>query len=127
MAVKIAGEQMSDDFRNLEMKARMSAELDAFGVLSRKLSEISRRDDAGRRMDLVNLRRELALRIGTIGTTAQDLFKLEASHPSENEFRQRLSSVRHAVAMPRPVGQRLPSTRPILITIAQPAAFVRVI
>ena len=69
------------------------------GQIQSRLVAISDRTDDQRRLDLVNLRRELALQIGMVSGAAEKGFLMTASAEDVREFRSLLSGMRRAVAL----------------------------
>jgi hypothetical protein len=63
------------------------------------IASISERDDEKRKLDLVQSRRLLALKIGEIATVGNRLFTAFPDKELEAGFRSRLNAMRHAVAM----------------------------
>jgi hypothetical protein len=63
------------------------------------IASISERDDEKRKLDLVQSRRLLALKIGEIAAVGNKLFTAFPDKELEAGFRSRLNAMRHAVAM----------------------------
>lgn len=76
----------------------MIAEMDAIEAVARRLAQVATRDDAMRKQDLAEARRELAMRMMTIMTIGEDYAPIRQNPPVYAELRQRLSVLRSAIA-----------------------------
>lgn len=63
------------------------------------LALLADRTDSGRKMELVNLRRDLATQISAISNVAEKGFLVSADDNVVREFRNALSAMRRAVAL----------------------------
>lgn len=76
--------------------------VDAIGKLrgiQQQLVAISDRTDSDRKLDLVNLRRELSIQIGIVSNVAEKTFLVTATEEDVRQFRTLLSTMRRAVAL----------------------------
>ena len=67
--------------------------------IQKQLVSISDRTDNDRKLDLVKLRRELAIQIGIVSNVAEKTFLVTATEGDVRQFRTLLSTMRRAVAL----------------------------
>ncbi len=76
----------------------MIAEMDAIEAVARRLAQVATRNDPMRKQDLAEARRELAMRMMTIMTIGEEYPPIRQNAPVYAELRQRLSTLRSAIA-----------------------------
>lgn len=67
--------------------------------IQESLVAIAKRTDEARKMDLVVLRRQLALQIGAVSSAAEQGFLQHAHESSAREFRELMSAMRRNIAL----------------------------
>jgi hypothetical protein len=79
--------------------ATLFREVDLLEQLQKKLAEVATRDDDRRKHDLIDLRRQLSLRIAELGRVAEPVF-VEFSDPMLlRDYRAKVSGMRFVAAM----------------------------
>lgn len=76
--------------------AALLHEIDRLEILLADIGAVTARDDAARRRDLVDLRRQLAAQIATVGSIAEAVF---ADRPDLSAYRERFSRMRSMAAL----------------------------
>lgn len=79
-------------------RAEIIAEMDAIEAVARRLAQVANRRDPARKQDLVDARRELAMRMMKVMTVGEDYPPIRRNEPLYAELRQRLSVLRTAIA-----------------------------
>jgi hypothetical protein len=79
--------------------AALLRELQALEQIQTQLTEVSKRQDAARKAETVTLRRELAKQLGVLGDVGRAALAKPADAEFYNEYRQRLSAMRTAIAL----------------------------
>lgn len=77
----------------------LSDAIDRLRQIQAQMTSISDRTDEGRKMDLVNLRRSLAVQIGKVSDVAEQTFLSSADSEISRQFRALLSTMRRATAL----------------------------
>ena len=80
-------------------KTELRGEVAKLERIHAALALLTDRTDSGRKMELVNLRRELATQISAISNVAEKGFLVSADNHVVREFRNALSAMRRAVAL----------------------------
>jgi hypothetical protein len=75
------------------------AEVAKLRRIQQSLLAIGDRTDEARKMDLVALRRQLAMQIGAVSSAAEQGFLQHADQSSAREFRTLMSTMRRAIAL----------------------------
>lgn len=75
------------------------AEVTKLRMIQQSLVAISERTDEARKMDLVALRRQLAMQIGAVSSAAEQGFLEHADESATREFRTLLSAMRRTIAL----------------------------
>lgn len=77
----------------------LNSEIEKLEKIHAELALISQRIDGERKLELVQLRRQLSVQIGVISAEADKSFLSEVSQEHAREFRSLLSAMRRAVAL----------------------------
>ncbi len=83
----------------MSSKKALIAEVAKLQGIQESLMAIAKRTDEARKMDLVTLRRQLAMQIGAVSSEAEQGFLQHADENSAREFRTLMSAMRRAIAL----------------------------
>ena len=79
--------------------SELSDAIERLRQIQAQMTAISDRTDDSRKLDLVNLRRDLAVQIGKISDIAEKSFLTSADNQVAQQFRALLSAMRRATAL----------------------------